>query len=100
MKVRLTSLSVAAEADLIHHVMNFLLSRVITHSTHQVWQLLHWHASLELASLSCVFLLRADHRVVEEIVDVLVSLTFSTALNELDERLSVVTTKGNGLLDG
>lgn len=81
LQLRLSVVSVRAETNFVHHVLNLLVGRVVAHSSHQIRQLVDWDLALKLASFGRVFFLRTNHRVVEEVVDVLVGLALGTTFN-------------------
>mmetsp|Transcript_28527 Transcript_28527/g.35262 ORF Transcript_28527/g.35262 Transcript_28527/m.35262 type:complete len:209 (+) Transcript_28527:725-1351(+) len=98
-EVRLTLGCVGAEAHLIHHVDDLLLRGVVAHGAHEAGQLLDGHATLQLPRLRRVLFFRADHRVVEEVINVLVGLAFGTTFDQLDEGLDAVAAKSDRLLN-
>jgi hypothetical protein len=79
--------------------LNLLVGRIVAHSSHQVRQLVDWDLALKLASFGRVFLLGTNHRVVEEVVDVLVGLALGTTFNQLNERLDALTAHRDRLLN-
>jgi len=99
-EVRFAHGSVRAETHFIHHVLNFLLSWIVTHGAHQVLKLVHGHPTLKLSRLCSVLFLRANHRVVEEVVYILVGLAFCTSFDKLDKGLNAFSTHCNGLFNG
>lgn len=88
-----------AVTHLVTHVLDLLLRGVVSHSSHKVSKLVNWYLAFELASLGRVLFLRSDHGVVEEIVDILICLTLSTAFNQLDERFNAIASHSDGLLN-
>lgn len=80
------------ESNFIDHILLLLLCRVVAHGAHEVRDLLDWHFRIQLASLRGVFLLRSNHRVIEEIVHILESLTLSAAFNKVYEWLDARST--------
>ena len=54
---------------------------------------------MQFASFGRVFLLETNHRVVEEVVDVLVGLALGTTFNQLNERLDTLTAHRDRLLN-
>ncbi len=50
-----------AELNLILHVVDLLLSRIITHGSHQVWQFIKRDGAVETAGLRGVLILTSDH---------------------------------------
>ena len=98
-EVGLTARSICAETHLVHHIFNFLLRRVVAHGSHQVSQLVYWHPAFELARLGRVLLLRADHRVIEEVVYVLVCLSRGATFDKLDKGLDTFTAHSDSLFN-
>ena len=96
----LAGLREIAELHLVLHVVHFLLRRVVAHGTHQVRQLVQGHRPIETTRLRRVLVFAADHRVVEEVLHVLVGLTITPALDEVDKRLNTLTAKSDSLVDG
>ena len=77
----LSSLGKVAELDLVLHVVDFLLSWVITHGAHQVRQLVQRYRAVESSSFGGVLILASDHGVVEEILHVLVGLPVAASFD-------------------
>lgn len=99
-EIRLAHGSVGAETHFIHHVVDFLRRWVVAHGAHQVWKLVNGDPTLELSRLCSVLLLRANHRVVEEVINILVGLAFCSSLDKLDKGLDAFSAHCNGLLNG
>ena len=98
-EVWLTARSICAETHLVHHIFNFLLRRVVAHGSHQVSQLVYWHPAFEFACLGRVLLLRADHRVIEEVVYVLVGLSCGATFDKLDKGLDTFAAHSDSLFN-
>jgi len=96
----LPGLGEVAKLDLLFHIINLLLSRVVPHSSHQIRKLIKRYGSIKTTSFSCVFIFTTDHRVVEEIFHVLVSLPVSPAFNQVDKRLDSLSTESHCLVNG
>jgi hypothetical protein len=79
----LSSFSEIAELDLVLHVIDLLLSRVVAHCSHEVWQFIQGHCAVQLSSFSGVLIFTSDHRVIEKVFHVLEGLTVSTTLNQV-----------------
>ena len=90
--------SKTAISHFISHVFDLLLCRVVSHCTHKVFKLIDWYFTIKLSSESCIFFFASNHRIVEEVVHILESLAIAATLNESDEWLNTVTSKGNCLL--
>lgn len=90
----------SALSNFINHALNFVFSRVIAHSAHQVGKLFNWHVLVQFTSLGSVLNLSFDHSIVEEILHVLVCLTFEATLNQVDEGVNTLTAHRNSLVDG
>jgi hypothetical protein len=66
--------------DFVNHVFYLLFCWIITHSSHQVWKLIDRY--LFVVQLSClcgVLFFGSDNTIVEEVIHVLESLTFSSS---------------------
>ena len=88
-------------AHFINHVFNLHFCRVVTHGAHQVGKLVDGDGALKLASLGGVLLHGADHSVNEEVVHVLVGLTFAATFNQVNEGFgSVAAVEFNLFVDG
>lgn len=77
----LTCFSEITEADLIFHVLDFLVCGVVAHGSHQVWELLERNSPVQFSGFSCVLILTSNHGVVEEVFHVLESLPVSATFN-------------------
>lgn len=96
----ITELRVNREFDLTLHVVYLLLSWVVTHRSHEIWQLSEWDGVVQFSRLGGILVLRSDLRVVEVIFHVLVILALSTSLNQIDEWFDALTTKLDSHLNG
>ena len=75
--------------DFVNHVLYLLFCWVITHSSLQVWKLIDWY--LFVVQLSClcgVLFFGSDNTIVEKVIHVLESLTFSSSLYKVYEGLN------------
>ena len=98
-EVWLTARSICAETHLVHHIFNFLLRGVVAHGSHQVSQLVYRHPAFELACLRRVLLLRTDHRVIEEVVYVLVGLSRGATFDKLDKGFDTFAAHSDSLFN-
>ena len=95
----LAGLCKVAEFYLILHVVDLLLCWVVAHCSHKVRELVKGNCAVEAACLGSVLIFAADHRVVEEVLHILVGLAIATTLNQIDKGLDTLTTKSDSLVN-
>lgn len=88
----LAGLCKVAEFYLILHVVNLLLCWVVAHGSHKVGELIKGNCAVEAACLGCVLIFTTDHRVVEEVLHILVGLAIAATFDQVDKRLDTLTT--------
>jgi hypothetical protein len=86
--------------NFINHIFNFLLRRIVAHSSHQVRKLVDGNLFIvKLSSFCCIFFLSPNYAIVKEIIHILECLSFSTTFNQINKRLDSFTTNCDGLFN-
>jgi hypothetical protein len=89
-----------AVLNFVNHILDLLLSRVVTHSSHQVRKLINRYLLVvQFPCLCGVLLFRPDYTVVEKVIHILECLALSATLNKVDKRLDSFTSNCYCLLN-